>query len=260
MERTHLLVTGDTGFIGSQLVPYLRKRMSGVVGLRERYPDCDLLTERAQDFILNEIRPRAILHLAWNASSTKGYRFLESQSLWTHSSLQLLVKAQERGIVIFPVGSVAEVLPSDNSAYGRSRQSLWQSLAPLVLSEQITWLRLHYVIDPVRRHPEIVAALLQAREPGQLPVMLRTPDASHDFICIRDVISAISITITGRVLGLVEIGSGVTHTVKELALALSAPFTESSASSKAGLSSPAANITGLVASGWEPRDTLELFK
>ncbi len=121
------------------------------------------------------------------------------------------------------------------------------------------WLRPYYVFDPVARRPALVADAAAAREAG-VPVALRAPDATHDFVHAADVGSAVVTAVRHDLRGVVEIGSGTLHTVAEVVIALGAAWEGGEpAEAVVAHQGRVAESQEVRAAGWRPRSTEEFF-
>ena len=259
MEYDRVLLTGDTGFIGSRFKTNWEERGNSIFGLRKYYPGIDLLKSGSIDAVLADLRPDVVVHAAWSASGTEKYRESHIQPLWPAATTALIHKCIEKQIKIVVLGSIAEIEPRDITLYGRARQKLWQASSGLVSHNQVTWLRVHYAFDDSAGRPELLHLLKQGLQDPSDPVPLRSPTARHDFIHVDDVASAISTAISSSLGGLIEVGTGVTRTVAQVAVAMGVHFQALDEPNKASFSTRAAQPTHLLNEGWLPIRTIEFF-
>lgn len=260
-EYPTVVVTGDTGFIGRRTMAALRSLGLEAYGLRTNWPDLDLLVPGAVRTLLEVLQPSRIVHLAWAASSREDYRHDRQQGWWAERSLALITESLECGVAVTGVGSVAEVDVQDRSPYGRARAVLWKEVAAAATLNELAWARVHYAFDPEAGHPRLFQQLRDSRESeSAAPVLLQTPQSTHDFVHVDDVGEALALSVAWEMSGLVEIGSGTAHSVEDVAKAMRGNYLVSSGISTSDGSSLVADITRLRALGWTPRRTLDFFE
>ena len=259
MEHDRVLLTGDTGFVGSRFKTNWEELGNAALGLRECYPDLDLLSPGSIDRALEELSPDVVVHAAWSASGTVDYRESHLQPLWPAATTELINACLEKQIRVVVLGSIAEVEPSDITPYGQARQQLWRASSDIVSEGRVTWLRIHYAFDDAAGHPELFQLLKQSVDRGGIPVTLQSPTARHDFIHVEDVASAISTAISSSLQGLIEVGTGVTQSVADVAEAMGVDFQSLDETHKTSLSTCAADPTRLLDEGWLPLNTLKFF-
>src|SRR3974390_723916 len=99
--QKRVLLTGASGFIGSECLPFLAARgydvhvlarkpaWDGALPLQSlHYHQCDLLDQDCEA-LLAEIQPTHLLHLAWYAEHGKFWSALENLD-WVAASLRLV--------------------------------------------------------------------------------------------------------------------------------------------------------------------------
>lgn len=247
------LITGATGLIGSQVVAAWPAALGGLVPSVQ----VDLLRPGAPQRLLDSTRPQRVLHLAWVASSTPGYRHDPRNSAWVEATLALVAECRARGIAFVGTGSIVETADGAD-LYAAAKQGLRRRLDPLISEGAICWLQPHYVFSVAARSPELVRAGLQAKESGSA-LELRTPAQAHDFVDVRDVASAILAVVRAGLAGCIPIGAGRTRTAAEVVEALGATVSPFPADAPKTGSTPPADISALVSIGWRPAATKEFF-
>ncbi len=247
------LITGATGLIGSQVVA----AWPAALGRLAPPAPVDLLEPGSAHRLLDSTRPQRVLHLAWVASSTPGYRQDPRNSAWVEATLALVEECRARGIAFVGTGSIVETADGTDP-YSLAKQELRRRLNPLICDGAVSWLQPHYVFSVDARSPELVRAALQAREAGTA-LVLRTPTQAHDFIDVRDVATAIVAVIREGIAGCIPIGAGRTRTAAEVVRALGASVSPFPADAPKTGSTPPADTRALVSVGWRPTATKEFF-
>lgn len=247
------LLTGATGLIGAHLV--------GAWGRGALLPishsEVDLLVPGTMAELVLRHRPATVVHLAWCASGSPDYRDAEDNAAWLDRSTELIVACREARSHLVLAGTVLDD-GTGTDAYARAKSALRIVARDATAKQALTWVRPHYVFDPERGRPQLVAdALASAR--SQTAVELTDPHAQHDFVHAADVASALLLVLERQILGEVDIGSAVLHEVRQVVEALHIPWTTNEAGPTLRLSSPVADIHPLLAQGWEPRQTRQFF-
>lgn len=250
------LITGATGLIGAHVLQNW--------DLRDLEPRCtdrrsdDLLTLGAARQVVTRMRPAVVVHLAWSASGTPDYRTSPDNERWVDASLELRDAASAVGSRFVALGTALDTEPLPSDAYSASKVRLRGLLEPAIQSGEIAWVRPYYVFDPDRRRPALVAQAVAA-ESGE-DLVLRTPLSRHDFVHAADVARAVVLAVRERLTGEIPVGSGRLRTVSELVAALGAGWVrDQSAGQVADHHHQPADIERLVALGWSPTSTEELF-
>lgn len=253
---TLALVTGAGGLVGRQVLRHWHGEAPPAVPVDHR--DHDLLVPGTATELVRTWRPDVVVHLAWTASGTPGYRTSQDNDRWVDASIELARACTATGARLFATGTgLDRSTPTD--AYSAAKAALRERLAPGVASGEVTWLRPYYVVDPDVRRPELLAHVLRARD-AEDPVVLRTPDSAHDFIHASDVGSAIALAVRTSLTGEVDIGSGRLRTVRSLVEALGVPWQAAGTPPDLGAHHhEAADTAVLRRRGWFPQTTEELF-
>jgi nucleoside-diphosphate-sugar epimerase len=252
------LITGATGLIGAAVLKsWSDPDLEPLAVDREQH---DLLVPGTATALVEQVRPAVVVHLAWVASGTPGYRTSGDNERWLAATLELASACSTYGALLLATGTPLDREPSGADAYSVAKSALWQALSPAVADGRVGWLRPFYVIDPDRRRPALVEQALAARA-EQRPLTLLTPESRHDFVHVSDVATAVCTAATHRLVGETEIGSGRLRAVRELVEALGVSW---QAGAPPADSTPphvhvAANVARLVDLGWSPTTTEELF-
>jgi nucleoside-diphosphate-sugar epimerase len=252
------LITGASGLIGTHVLEHWDVDELGAQPV-DRARD-DLLVPGAPTALVERVRPRVVIHLAWAASGTPGYRHAGDNERWVPASVELACVCRKVGAAFVATGTPLDKSTVPGDAYASSKVELWRQLEAAVADGEITWLRPYYVIDPERRRPALIDHALSAQAVGT-PVVLRTPDSEHDFIHASDVGRAIVLAVRAQLRGEVPIGSGRLRRVCDLVAALGVPWESAAqpAGPGEGHLSDVADIHRLTELGWAPTRTDEFF-
>jgi nucleoside-diphosphate-sugar epimerase len=251
------LITGATGLVGRHVLQ--QWTIDGLQPIGVDRNEVDLLVPGAAADLVGRVRPAVVLHLAWSASGTDGYRTHPDNDAWVRATLELATACHENGAWLVATGSAIDAEPAPGDAYSRSKSRLRAELQPAVDAGECTWLRPYYIVDPVLRRPALVAETLDARDKAR-SVALATPDASHDFVHAADVGTAIVRVVDNGLRGEVPIGSGYLRRVADLVTALGATWIPAARSTEVAAHHGAvADIQQLRDHGWSPTFTKQLF-
>lgn len=279
-----ILVTGGTGFIGRQLVPFLLdkgfevhcvSRSGGPGSGSLTWHKCDLLDHSEHKKIVAAIRPSHLVHLAWYVSPDD-YKTSPENFRWVRASLDLIRDFAESGgrrAVI--AGTCLEydwsqgicpesgrILPS--TAYGACKNSLHESARQYAAQAGIeyAWGRLFFLYGPheypERLAPSVICSLLKGREMTCLNGGL-----VRDFLHVRDAAAAFACLADGCITGPVNIASGDPVAIKDFVAKIAAMldrrdlvrYAEPSGSEPALVAADAGRLKNEA--GWEPGFSLE---
>lgn len=229
-----VLITGATGLLGRHAVAALEKRGYRVHGLARKDAEhaVDLFDTEAVRACLETLRPSHLLHLAWITEPGRYWTAPENLE-WQSESLDLVRAfhaAGGRRAVI--AGSCAEYdwetlpdKPIDEgfacrpaSLYGSSKNALRIAIAALARKRVLSyaWGRIFYLYggpEPVERLvPSVARALLSGEE-----AKCGSGTGRRDFIEVRDAGAAFAALVDSDVAGPVNIASGESHTIAEVA-------------------------------------------
>ena len=192
------------------------------------------------------------IHLAWYVEPGK---YLESplNDKCRDDSIALIKSvACPRWVV---AGTCFEETPT--TRYARAKRDLYLALEQLGVN--LAWPRLFYLYGP-REHPKrFVPAVINALLAGK-PAPLTTGEEVRDFLHVEDVASAIVAIAMSELTGIVNVGSSVPVTVREVATQIAGiigrPELLQFGAYKPTATDPpsiVADNTRLRSTGWKPR-------
>lgn len=229
-----VLVTGATGFLGGHVLPILRSHGWDVhyIVRRETFDSpnqyqVDLHDRTSVHRLMEHVRPEALLNLAWAKS---GAEPSDEHLRWTASALELLrAFAACGGKRFVGAGSCAEYAPSPASlreeqtdmppgVYGIAKRLLG-SLS-LAHAEQCglsaAWCRIFYVYGGDERDHRLLPSIIRAVQ-RKAKVSCTYGNQDRDYLHVHDVARALVQVLESPFQGTVNIGSGETVRIRDLA-------------------------------------------
>jgi nucleoside-diphosphate-sugar epimerase len=211
-----LLVTGGTGFIGSEVCRQAKDAGHDLYVL-QRPHRLDSIPWQA----ISEFQPEVAIHCAWIA--TPGV-YLDSPEnvVLKDQSMSLFQGLADAGLRHFVgCGTCAEYAPSvsaleeDKSAiaplsiYAKAKHGLHGNLreAASKLSTTLTWARIFFPYGPSEHPDRLVSALFRSFQAGGRE-RLRSPSAVRDYIHVHDVASGLLACAHSQADGCYNIGTG----------------------------------------------------
>lgn len=252
----HVLITGATGLLGSWVVRHWPASAPPLHVVRRG--EVDLLVPGAASALVHTIRPAAVVHLAWAASGTPGYRDSPDNDRWVAATLELHAACAEVGAGLWATGSVVDDDAAPADAYTASKVALRRQLEPAIAEGTIGWLRPAYVFDETAGRPAVVAAAIAARAAGT-EVTLQTPETAHDFVHASDVGTAVIAAVQHGRTGYLPVGSGRVRRVADLVSALGVTWRTGADAQAVSHAEDAVDVGWLHDLGWHPTTTEEFF-
>lgn len=242
-----VFVTGGTGFVGRHAVHALLRRGYEVhiasrrwtgpfaPSPRLRIHHCDLFDTDYVGRVLDMIRPTHLLHLAWDTAHGEFWQSPRNLR-WVEASLGLLRGFAEAGgrRAVF-AGSCAEydwtAGPCDEahtplkpaSLYGVCKHAVHQVAADYaqVTGINLAWARLFHLFGPGEDDRRFVPSLVRPMLIGERAVC-RHGGLRRDFLHVRDAGDALGAITDGDVAGAINVASGRTAALGDVAAALAA--------------------------------------
>jgi nucleoside-diphosphate-sugar epimerase len=238
-----VLVTGGTGFIGREALPFLLERGYEVhVAARSAAPGgtssaasrplyhhrCDLLRDSCEALIAG-IQPTHLLHFAWSAKH--GVHWWAPENLdWVATSLLLTRSfASHGGVRAVFAGTWAEydlnfhtldeaLTPlNPTTLYAGSKVSLYRliSSAAEPLGISLAWARIFNAYGPRDQAGTLLSTVIDKITAGEV-VPCSDGNQTRAFIHVEDVARAFVELLDGPVEGAVNIATEEGHTVREV--------------------------------------------
>ena len=236
-----VLVTGGTGFIGREVLPFLRERgyeihVTGRSAMPDGSPElgavnyhqCDLLRDGCEELVA-AIQPTDLLHFAWYAEHGTFWWALENMD-WVAASLRLArAFAAVGGVRAVFAGSCTEydwsfhtldeaLTPLDPATlYGSAKASLYRLLSSASghLGISLAWGRIFFPYGPRDQPGRVLSTVIDKVSAGEV-VACSEGTQARAFIYVEDVARAFVELLDSQVEGAVNIATEQVYTVREV--------------------------------------------
>jgi nucleoside-diphosphate-sugar epimerase len=234
-----VLVTGGTGFIGQHTITPLIERGYEVHVVTSHflpfstkeviYHRVDLLDCGKHQYFMEHVRPTHLLHAAWYTQHGKFWEAVENV-YWLKATLSLADAFYAAGGErILALGTCAEYDWTDGfcienrtaeaplSLYGKVKKTTYECLSALskAQSKSFIWARIFFPYgsgeSQKRLIPHVITNLLKGDE-----VHCTHGNQIRDFLYVPDIGEAVVATLDADLTGLVNIGSGIPLTIREI--------------------------------------------
>jgi nucleoside-diphosphate-sugar epimerase len=288
MTANRVLVTGATGFLGSHCLAPLVERGFAVLGLHHnrapqdvpgvRWVRGDVMDRMAMRMLLEEHKPKGLLHLAWFVEP--GKLIIDSSNLsWVSASLDLIRAFREGGGERCTVSGscyeynwrygycVEDVTPCEpDTLYGAAKDSLRRTFLAYskVSGLSGSWGRAFFMYGPRENPARLVSSVIISLLKG-LPAKSSHGFQVRDYLHIQDVADGIVALFASQGRGAYNIAASTPTTIREI-VELLGKITGRSELLQIGALPARANDAPLVlgdgrrtlnVTGWKPRFTLE---
>lgn len=215
-----VLITGLSGFIGSHTLEFLIKKNYEIHAIstcaRENtevinWHHCDIFNVDKVNILLSNIKPKYLLHLAWDVTPGE---YMESplNYEWLIASINLIRSFQANsGQRVVIAGTQMEYI--SDSPYPATKRALLEVIKSLGLSYASG--RVFNLFGenerPERLIPYTIDSLLKDQE-----VICKTGEKEIDLLYVKDVARAFVEILNSEVQGIIDIGSGNSIKIKDL--------------------------------------------
>jgi nucleoside-diphosphate-sugar epimerase len=241
-DRTRVLLTGASGFIGRHAIGALVERSaevhavgrSAAAGYSCTWHQVDLLAPGAPQQLIAAVRPDIVLHLAWCVEHGKFWTDPANLD-WVAATLALARAAAEHGARRFVgIGTCfeydwpdegpcveAETPLAGHALYDRAKAACRSVLAEFLGQAGLSfaWARMFFLYGPDEAPNRLVASIARALVRGE-PALSSSGRAIRDFIDTRDAGAALAALALAGTAGDVNIATGEAHSVREIATLL----------------------------------------
>ncbi|MBC8227526.1 MAG: NAD(P)-dependent oxidoreductase [Gammaproteobacteria bacterium] len=210
MNKTRVLITGASGFIGSPLVKKLLDNNFEVLAISRNKPEdnysnrdvwyeADINKLDSYKTCIEEFQPQVVIHLAWQ--DIPNYSF-EISLLNLKNTLEFLSFVSDiascKKILISGScwefnkrqGECIESLigePKDHFTWAKHSIRTWLEIVCKQKQITLAWIRIFYVYGPRQRRGSLIPTLINHLSQKELPP-IKTPNDACDFIYIDDVV------------------------------------------------------------------------
>jgi nucleoside-diphosphate-sugar epimerase len=235
-----ILLTGGSGFIGSQVLNTLTQNIEGATILnltrtnsnsnskKVEFFKCDLSIPETYRSKIESFGPEVVIHLAWEGIPDFSLEMSSKNILSSISFIDIVtnIKTCKKIIVTGScfeynnkLGSSKEddvVIPKDYFTFAKKTILSFLELQCNKNNILYAWTRLFYVYGPNQRSGSLIPTLIETIKSNKSPE-LRTPKNANDFIHVNDVADGIlTMVLKHFKSGIFNIGSGVTIPVTEI--------------------------------------------
>lgn len=227
----NILLTGSTGFIGSNLLKRISKNPKNKVlnlvrtnnhnikNNNIKYLRCDLKKLKKYKSKIIKFNPEILIHLAWNKIPNFDYKTSKENEAMSIKLFKFLDKYTNTKSIIVS-GSCFELYPPNNSYrhFINSKLNILKYLKQKKKEKRFDfqWLRIFYIYGPNQRKDSLIPYLINSIN-KDYKLILKSPKNSHDFLYINDLCDCI-IKCFKKNIGsnIFEVGTGKTTPIKKI--------------------------------------------
>lgn len=234
---TRILLTGGTGFIGSEIIRQglaAGYHVAALVRDVRKLPRDGLLTPIAGDLsqpdwkAIEKFKPTVCLHCAWIAAPGI-YQNSPANEDYRNWSIRLAERLYEAGLEKF-IGmgtcleyassplALAENCPRPKSpcSYGQAKLAVLDALEALAPSPNAwAWMRVFYAYGLGEHPQQFISSAIRILSQGKSLTLLKPADVV-DYIHVKDVAAAVLAGLDPAASGVFNVGSGQNRTVAQI--------------------------------------------
>lgn len=235
-----ILLTGGTGFIGQQAIPFLQEGGYKIYAITSKnlaignkdvqWLHGNLMDEEFVSSIFTKIRPTHLLHLAW-ITKPKVYWNSPENFNWVKSSLYMFQCFIENGGErIVSAGSCAEYDWSagicienatplkSKSAYSKAKAKLYTYLNEVTNKNHVSfaWGRIFFAYGPNEAKTRLITSIIRNILTNRL-LDIEYGAHKRDYIYVTDVASILVKLLDSNIEGPVNIGTGKSISIIDIA-------------------------------------------
>ena len=269
-----LLVTGATGFIGTEVLRQLRSGTFEVHAVSSHavesssngatWHTADLLDAHDVDALLAIVEPSHLLHLAWDAG-VANYRTTPRNLDWLAAGATLAHSFRAHGGVRAVFAGTCAEYQRDLSLYATCKAALADVVSAYARSDgwPFAWGRIYWPYGPGGAPHRLVPYVIEHLLAGEL-ARCSPGVQTRDFVHVADVASGLMALLESSATGPVDIGTGEGTRVRTLVESIARLIGRQDLVRFDGATPPAGEPDIVVASpaalralGWHPRPLSE---
>ena len=248
-----IAVSGSSGLIGSTFQQLTGPPLSIIATAKFSHIAVSSIEVEIQR--LANLGVESLLHLAWPAGSQGAdYRFSRSNFVALEQTLFVKRACQKYGVGFVGVGTGVDKQLTPATEYSLAKFAAREIFLEDILSERISWVRPFFVFDS-KSWPRFV------HDSEFDPIVIKD-DSPRDFIHLEDVATGFLQVMLDRIMGEIDLGTGVLRRPSDLCRALGKDFivTDDKGYSDSALKAyPQASRHPILGVSWSPSQTMNFF-
>jgi nucleoside-diphosphate-sugar epimerase len=199
---------GGTGFVGSHVVNALIDQNVKVTILpREAATSHVKLKQVIVDHAMRGDEFDGVIGASWAHTGRMDYRNNIENHKWAESTINSYEVLSGLGIPFVGLGTCLEKLDYPTDEYTKAKILVSDYFKAMESKYDWTWLRLHYLYSKNPPRPRLIEEASTVYTKGGV-MILKNPEARHDYIEITEATKLIACAVFGRHFGIRDIGSG----------------------------------------------------
>jgi nucleoside-diphosphate-sugar epimerase len=209
-----VILIGANGFLGSHLAAYLED--FGVKILKSpKIGEKEIWDKWIREQNLTTAQVHWIINCGWVSTADSGYRQNNNNHDWINYTEWIAAAALEIGAKILSIGSCLEKVPQNQEVYTIAKRAAFDQMKSRMPPARWVWVRPYYIYSKSKGRPRVLELARKSAHAKQ-KLELLSPNATHDFISIHDVVSAIWVILKENLWGEFDVGSGFLTRVRDL--------------------------------------------